>query len=71
MYELSFWIEGYKEDACRFETLEEAMSVFEKWVGDYALDLRSKMQGAPRSAKPTPVATIKIQKMEDVISVNI
>lgn len=62
MYEVSFWIDGFQEDACRFETLEEAMRAFEKWVGDYAKDLRSQVDYLS-------VATFKIQKMEDVISV--
>ena len=71
MYELSFWIEGFKEDACDFETLEEAMREFGKWVEGRAEDLRSDIERAPETAREIPVATIKIQKMEDVISVSI
>lgn len=63
MYELSFWIEDFKEDIRHFKTLEEAMREFENWVEGHAEDLREHAN--------SPVATIKIQKMEDVISVDI
>lgn len=71
MYELSFWIEDYKEDSSRFETLEEAMREFGNWIEEFAKELRKDVGSAPRTPKPTPIATIKIQKMEDVISVDI
>lgn len=63
MYELSLWIEGCKEDSYPFNTLEEAIRMFEKWVVDCATELRGDTS--------SPIATIKIQKMEDVISVDI
>lgn len=64
MYELSFWVDGFKEDVISFETLEEAVREFGSWIDGYAREVRKRgdyMQGA----------TIKIQKMEDVVSVNL
>jgi len=64
MYEVSLWIDGFKEDMCNFETLEEAVREFGSWVGDYAKDVRSE----PGSMR---LVTVKIQKMQDIVSIDI
>lgn len=63
MYELSLWIEGCKEDSWTFNTLEDAIPMFESWVKDCAIGLRM--------GRSSSVATVKIQKIEDIVSVDI
>lgn len=69
MYEVSL-CDGFREETYSFKTLEEAMRAFERSVESRAEELRNDIDRAPETAKEIPVATIKIQKIEDVVSVS-
>lgn len=59
MYEVSLCVDGFKENTSNFETLEEAVREFGSWVDDF------KEEGSVRGV------TVKIQKMQDILAVDI